>query len=255
MPACPQPAPSANEESAALRRRTGFTLIELLVVIAIIAILAAILFPVFAKAREKARQTSCLSNVRQINTAFLAYAQDYDERLPYWSWNHRPGGAWDDPGLAHWYAGIYPYAKNQQIYECPSAARDICHCYDPNARPWAAVTDDGPISYGYNEVMCSDQVKLAAWPQPSQSLLHGDCRQTLGGWAPDADWFLVRYIVITGDVGCGGCPAGLTEIDDSMLPHNGGSNIGFLDGHAKWMKANMIRSAGGGGPIYYWPTQ
>src|SRR5262245_26021547 len=68
------------------RRQHAFTLIELLVVIAIIAILAAILFPVFAQARAKARQTSCLSNLRNIDTAFQMYAQDYDEQFPYWSW-------------------------------------------------------------------------------------------------------------------------------------------------------------------------
>ena len=66
-----------------MTRKRGFTLIELLVVIAIIAILAAILFPVFAKAREKARQTSCLSNLRQIGTAILSYAQDNDEQYPF----------------------------------------------------------------------------------------------------------------------------------------------------------------------------
>ena len=103
-----------------MRSKKGFTLIELLVVIAIIAILAAILFPVFARAREKARQTSCLSNLKEIALAFKMYVSDYDERTP-------PGGEWTDasgnePGPAYWQLRIEPYLKNTQILECPSYA-------------------------------------------------------------------------------------------------------------------------------------
>src|SRR5512144_498244 len=82
-------------------KRRGFTLIELLVVIAIIAILAAILFPVFAQAREKARQISCLSNIKQIGLGVLMYAQDYDETYPF---------AWGQTGA--WYESVDPYIKN-----------------------------------------------------------------------------------------------------------------------------------------------
>ncbi len=88
--------------------RTGFTLIELLVVIAIIAILAAILFPVFAQARDKARQTSCLSNAKQIGTGVMMYTQDYDEMYP-------------TIDYAKYLVLIQPYTKNEQIWECPSA--------------------------------------------------------------------------------------------------------------------------------------
>jgi prepilin-type N-terminal cleavage/methylation domain-containing protein len=97
----------------------GFTLIELLVVIAIIAILAAILFPVFARARESARRTGCSSNMKQTTTAILMYAQDYDELMPY---QHL--GDICDYGKAPsavWLNGITPYTKNTQIYWCPSA--------------------------------------------------------------------------------------------------------------------------------------
>ena len=89
--------------------RRGFTLIELLVVIAIIAILAAILFPVFAKAREKARQASCLSNLKQLGLGWLSYAQDYDERTTTYRYP-----------TEYWPHKIQPYVKNTQIFVCPS---------------------------------------------------------------------------------------------------------------------------------------
>ena len=98
-------------------RGRGFTLIELLVVIAIIAILAAILFPVFAQAREKARQTGCLSNLKQIGNALTMYVQDYDEILP------SPDHATDGPSSLNdpkWMDRIYPYARNEQLFNCPS---------------------------------------------------------------------------------------------------------------------------------------
>jgi prepilin-type N-terminal cleavage/methylation domain-containing protein/prepilin-type processing-associated H-X9-DG protein len=102
--------------------RRGFTLIELLVVIAIIAILAAILFPVFAQAREKARQTSCLSNVKQMNLGHLMYAQDFDETLAINRECNNPGGAPCIAGRAifGWVDLIEPYVKNRQIFKCPS---------------------------------------------------------------------------------------------------------------------------------------
>jgi len=92
--------------------RQGFTLIELLVVIAIIAILAAILFPVFARAREKARQSSCLSNLKQLGLAFLQYAQDYDETMV--------SGSGYQGNSINWQYKVAPYIKNIQIYSCPS---------------------------------------------------------------------------------------------------------------------------------------
>jgi prepilin-type N-terminal cleavage/methylation domain-containing protein len=103
-----------------MSKRFGFTLIELLVVIAIIAILAAILFPVFARAREKARQTSCLSNVKQLTLAFMMYAQDYDEYIR--------TSALSNPvhhTFSPWFFGIRPYVMNNDIYRCPSESWDM----------------------------------------------------------------------------------------------------------------------------------
>src|SRR5437879_5922754 len=129
-----------------MQKSKGFTLIELLVVIAIIAILAAILFPVFAQARAKARATSCLSNVKQANLAFQMYLQDYDEvMVPFWTNNA------NDPQMAaagvpasrncYWWAYLCnPYIKNWQIFRCPGGA-------DPNGE-WGG----GPNSWFYNQM-------------------------------------------------------------------------------------------------------
>ena len=94
------------------RIKAGFTLIELLVVIAIIAILAAILFPVFAQAREKARAISCLSNMKQIGLGVTQYEQDFDETTP--------GGLNGYGGGSGWAGQIYPYVKSTQVFRCPS---------------------------------------------------------------------------------------------------------------------------------------
>jgi prepilin-type N-terminal cleavage/methylation domain-containing protein/prepilin-type processing-associated H-X9-DG protein len=104
-------------------RTTGFTLIELLVVIAIIAILAAILFPVFARARENARRASCQSNLKQVGLGLLQYAQDYDEKFV--ATTYAPGGNqhWysDNQNVYKWMDAIFPYVKSQQVFDCPSA--------------------------------------------------------------------------------------------------------------------------------------
>ena len=92
-------------------RKTGFTLIELLVVIAIIAILAAILFPVFARARENARRSSCMSNMKQIGLGVMQYLQDYDERYM--------------PEHDEWVDAVQPYIKSTQIFRCPSLAESV----------------------------------------------------------------------------------------------------------------------------------
>src|SRR5689334_11678442 len=152
-----------------MRKQTAFTLIELLVVIAIIAILAAILFPVFARARENARRSSCQSNLKQIGLGFAQYTQDYDERLPLTMWappspnsgtatgymaqtdsNNLPNAKTYDAykgAVACWVDEIYPYLKSGQIFYCPS---------DTNAGLYAQygpAGNLGEISYGMNEFM------------------------------------------------------------------------------------------------------
>lgn len=141
----------------ARRRFKGFTLIELLVVISIIALLAAILFPVFARVREKARQTSCASNLKQIALAFAQYLQDNDGRYPYsWDTTHPgdPGGSaytWrtlEDPARADdpiiWPAKVLPYLKNRQIFTCPSRTKPVATaCATPNSAYNASLMNFG----------------------------------------------------------------------------------------------------------------
>ena len=105
------------------QRRTGFTLIELLVVIAIIAILASILFPVFSRAREKARQASCASNLKQITMAMMMYTDDYDEILPVYSHGYGIQGSmgFDGGDGVRWADMLMPYVRNGQLFDCKSA--------------------------------------------------------------------------------------------------------------------------------------
>ncbi len=115
--------PVSRRKPAPDGAKRGFTLIELLVVIAIIAILAAILFPVFAKARENARRISCISNLKQIGLGLMQYTQDYDEVLVA-NWGGPDGWQASSPSLNRykWMDSIHPYVKSEQIYNCPSHA-------------------------------------------------------------------------------------------------------------------------------------
>jgi len=134
------------------QRKLGFTLIELLVVIAIIAILAAILFPVFARTQAKARQTECLSNLKQIGVAFQMYASDYDESLPNvvsgtYGWKNTQ---MTQGRIADLVTRLYPYIKSDQIWRCTSDVWGTGPGYDLDSD---GVPDshvhDGVISYSY----------------------------------------------------------------------------------------------------------
>lgn len=246
-----------------MRKHRGFTLIELLVVIAIIAILAAILFPVFAKAREKARQTSCLSNVRQLMTAFLSYNQDYDETWVQTGWQFAVATP-DYTQTSLWPNALHPYIKNLQIFECPSQPSSCMFpavTQDP-ASPWL---NGGGLTYGINElalgrhpVWGDKALKDAELAYPAEILLLSDCRcQYIGGyWSSPDRSILARVVESMRDspcfIGCNGTmPAGAAD----HAAHNGGSNLGLADGHAKWFKGEKCRTISGGGPLRYYDTE
>ncbi|MCE5241462.1 DUF1559 domain-containing protein [bacterium] len=192
--------------------KRGFTLIELLVVIAIIAILAAILFPVFAKAREKARQTSCLSNIKQIGISWLMYAQDYDETtMPV---NTPPAGTYTLPngttytGYVLWPTLLYTYTKNIQLNNCPS-----------NSYRWAGEYN-GASCYGYLSINWGPK-SLGNYTQPANTLVFYDVRSAGG--------FTNQYAPGVGTVAQQYLDSGFSNI------HNEGSNVLFADGHGKWL--------------------
>jgi prepilin-type N-terminal cleavage/methylation domain-containing protein/prepilin-type processing-associated H-X9-DG protein len=257
-----------------MKRRNGFTLIELLVVIAIIAILAAILFPVFAQAREKARQTSCLSNIKQQGLAVHMYAQDYDETLPPW-WV--PNAAVTDPpgasAIHYWYVNLIPYTKNRDVFRCPSAGGasayppwDIKDVFDPNEKDangkilkhWLA----GTGGYGWNACFISTHagtygatsgnplgMALAGISHAAETIMIGEISKQSNPAGIYLTKRLYDQIPKTMAVGCGypGYPAvtrnGKTYPGGNReYRHSEGANIAFFDGHAKWFKEDALES-------------
>ena len=208
-----------------MRKKVGFTLIELLVVIAIIAILAAILFPVFARARENARRASCQSNEKQLGLAMLQYTQDYDERLP----NTTDGGGGGANKTGGWMffttwpysstvktfypesGAIYPYVKSTQIFICPSDS----------------VAQTTGNSYSYGACMANSGAgqpnigkSLAAFDDTTQWLLLGE--EAAGSGKSSDDGYFA-----TGN--------------DPSARHLDGSDVLFLDGHVKWQRAENVK--------------
>jgi prepilin-type N-terminal cleavage/methylation domain-containing protein/prepilin-type processing-associated H-X9-DG protein len=216
-------------------KRHGFTLIELLVVIAIIAILAAILFPVFARAREKARQTSCLSNTKQLALGALMYAQDYDSVIP---------GPRDQNGVTcsvhsggMWASNIYPYVKNTQLFICPSRDTDSCdmhQCGNSNPTISALVPH---VTYAPNcpGLGSGSGRKEAHISKPADMFLLGESLRGCGFWRP-------FYQVPQGN-----CAAGTVDI------HNDGINVAYCDGHAKWLKTSKAHARDGNTMRAYLP--
>ncbi len=212
-----------------VRRRSGFTLIELLVVIAIIAILAAILFPVFAQAREKARQTSCLSNIKQIGLATVMYVQDYDETFPMNLYFGQGGPA----GMCLFpsYMALIPYEKNVQIYQCPSAPEAIDF---PTVLANISFPPECPTSPPLKYLSYFPNYSLIDWGDPSNIFGPNNGR-------PVKTLAEVAYPVETSTFydSTGTLPdAYFGMMDEPVQPrHASMLNASFVDGHSKVVRA------------------
>ncbi len=185
-------------------KRSGFTLIELLVVIAIIAILAAILFPVFARARAKAQQSSCLSNVKQLALGTLMYCSDYDQKTPIGA--YLAGAPWNR--YICWHEMILPYVKNEQIYMCPSDSTANGTCYYNGLK--------ASYNMNYNPNPGNGGIPLESYDYPAERMLLGD---GITSWQV--------YWVGSSEQRVGS-------------PHNEGANQAYCDGHTKWIKKDAV---------------
>jgi len=236
-----------------MKLHRGFTLIELLVVIAIIAILAAILFPVFAKVREKARQTSCLSNEKQLGLAFMQYAQDYDEMLPV---GVVSGGTNYGTG---WGGRIQPYVKSPQVYQCPD---DTTPAVGPGGSTY--------VSYGYNLSLVfingtsypGPGGHMAGFNSPAKTVLLNEDSNAYAlvtaypgvsysgagdPYTPCANgtWNETGFgtpLLETGPMGGRATNAASFIDTKNQGRHTNGSNFLLCDGHAKWYRGGSVSS-------------
>jgi prepilin-type N-terminal cleavage/methylation domain-containing protein len=217
-------------------KKRGFTLIELLVVIAIIAILAAILFPVFSRAREQARKAACISNAKQIGLALMMYCQDWDETYPMDRWGKgRPCWAPQETPYMTWRLMIQPYLKNWQIWTCPSQpsgdyesqGEEMNDCCYGSVVPTAIPVPPGVnFHYNYNgSSFCGAPKKMADLKAPANLIIiqepHIACADA-GTWCRDC-------------------------FRKESCWHADGKVFIFADGHVKWLKPQQTTS-----PINMW---
>ncbi len=232
-----------------MTRQRAFTLIELLVVIAVIAILAAILFPVFAQAREKARSISCLSNCRQLGMAIQMYVTDHDEAFPCSCMQGMSMPGMTSSNLQSWLDTVLPYIKTTALYRCPSDSSPL----------WTSMDTPRRSSYGFNAYFIPIQepyygVTLAQVNKPAECILVTELADT---WSQD--FFMPMYW---------GDPPKVSNADMQMMEwdmmnqvplslaiqrHQGGASYVFADGHAKWLRFNQtFQQTSGSAPILNW---
>lgn len=246
--------------------RRGFTLIELLVVIAIIAILAAILFPVFGRARENARRSSCQSNLKQVGLGIMQYTQDYDELFP-----AVYNGNW--PGRWHWMDCVQPYVKSDQVFNCPSDA-DASNKYVPVATGGTTILGSTPDNYGSYAVSNAYFNNAAAAPEwgspmsqkaqndpgnssvridsPSTSILAGDGNGAFQmAWADSSKQ--PTKVTATTNPNTMEASSGVTDTNLEgrfVGRHLETLNLLFADGHVKAMRLDALLEKSTKAPTY-----
>lgn len=224
--------------------RKGFTLIELLVVIAIIAILAAILFPVFARARENARRSSCLSNLKQLGLAAMQYTQDYDEMfMPAYNYLPgvpQPGGSWQGAGdtTHYWPQLLYPYHKSIQVFVCPSQSLYGSAPYRGHYGANGIIV--GRSAYtGYENPVSLSKVNSSA-----ATYLFMDSGTYVNDpyYAYNPSGFFYLPGITESGAAANACTATANNLqsDCDAGRHFGGVNMAFADGHVKWLKTQTV---------------
>ena len=231
-------------------RRSAFTLVELLVVIAIIGILAAILFPVFARARENARRSSCQSNLKQIGLGLLQYLQDYDETMPRSYFGTASGADKTTQTKTKWMDAIYPYVKSEQLFVCPSEP-NAAYRYAGNLAAGEETDEYG--SYGQNGAYSAPgdaftpprssglyTIKLSQIADSSQTVWATDIN---GRQGPDRSygifWATAPPMIQTASDDPT-IPGGTRQLDKISERHLGTANVLFCDGHVKALNLNAL---------------
>lgn len=244
-------------------KKKAFTLIELLVVIAIISILAAILFPVFARARENARRTSCLSNTKQLGLAMMQYTQDYDEtypiaNIPRGAGQTTPDNQFWTASAIYWPQTLYPYHKSFQVYWCPSSKFfDSSDSSSPGGRQPVPVNGQ----YGVNRLI----IPLHRANIDSNVAMHDAIKKTSVIQSPATTYLLMdsgsyyvyasaaltssgNTVFVPGMGSEGGNCSGINTAagfaakreDCNKGRHFDGVNVAFADGHSKWLKTSTL---------------